>query len=204
MKSPGKTSFRLFSPLLILFCAFTLHSHAWAKSADNNAPVHIEADQMEMREKEDISIYTGDVRITKGSIKIRGDKIYIQNRNGALYSIKIEGTPATFYQLNDLNEAISAQSHKMEYLAGEGKLELKKSAILEKDKNRFSSEHIIYDTLKDIVKAGQASTDGSQNNTPPPRVKITIHPDRKPARKKSDPKKSTEEKAAEKNTAPAS
>lgn len=209
MKSLGKTSFRLFSPLLIFFCTFTLHTHAWAKSTDNNAPVHIEADQMEMREKEDISIYTGDVEITKGSIKITGDKIYIKNKDGTLYSIKIDGSPATFYQLNDLNEAISAQSHKMEYLAKEGKLELKKNAVLEKNKNRFSSEHIIYDTLKDIVKAGQASVNeaqnGSQNNgQPPPRVKITIHPDRKPALKKSTQKKPVQKKPAEKNTAPES
>ncbi|HED32612.1 MAG TPA: lipopolysaccharide transport periplasmic protein LptA [Gammaproteobacteria bacterium] len=188
MKRPGKTSFRLLSPLLMLFCTFSLHTHAWARSADNNAPVHIEADQMEMREKEDISIYTGDVKITKGSIKITGDRIYIQNKNGALHSIKIDGSPATFYQLNDLNEAISAQSHKMEYLANEGKLELKKNAVLEKNKNRFSSEHIVYDTLKDVVRAGQAdagsSQNGSPNNTQPPRVKITIHPDKKPAQKK--------------------
>jgi len=215
MKSPGKTSFRLFSLLPVFFCAFTLHTHAWAKSTDNNAPVHIEADQMEMREKEDISIYTGDVEITKGSIKITGDKIYIKNKDGTLYSIKIDGSPATFYQLNDLNEAISAQSHKMKYLANEGRLELKKNAVLEKNKNRFSSEHIIYDTLKDIVKAGQNNTGNSKSNgQPPPRVKITIHPDRKPtptkpARKKTvpqktDQKKSTEETLAEKNTVPAS
>jgi len=44
-----------WSALLLATLLFS-HSATWAKSADNNAPVHIEADQMEMREKDDISI----------------------------------------------------------------------------------------------------------------------------------------------------
>ncbi|VAW71705.1 hypothetical protein MNBD_GAMMA10-1606, partial [hydrothermal vent metagenome] len=152
-----------WSALLLATLLFS-HSATWAKSADNNAPVHIEADQMEMREKDDISIYTGDVKITKGSIKITGDKVIIQNKKGQLYSIKINGRPATFFQITDLNEEITAQSHKMDYNAQHGMLELEKKAILEKNKNRFSSEHILYDTLKDIVKAGRGSSGDSQNS----------------------------------------
>ncbi len=182
MKRHIKTVFRLFFPPLLLFLVlFFLHISAWAKSSDNDAPVHIEADQMEMREKDSISIYTGKVKVTRGSIKITGDKIIIKNKNGELYSINIDGKPATFYQLNDLNEAISAESHKMDYTADSGTLELIKKAIPEKNKNRFSSDHIIYDTLNDIVKAGSTNILGSQpGQQKTPRVKITIHPEKKP------------------------
>ncbi|VAW65430.1 hypothetical protein MNBD_GAMMA11-2358 [hydrothermal vent metagenome] len=183
MKSQDNAASRLCLPAWLLFSALlSVHLSAWAKTADNDSPVHIEADQMEMREKDDISIYTGDVRITKGSIKITGDRVVIQNKNGVLYNIKIDGRPATFYQLNDLGETITAQSHKMDYKAENGTLELKTKAVLEKNKNRFSSEHIIYDTLNDIVKAGTEQPVGSQNGSqPPPRVKITIHPEKKSA-----------------------
>ncbi len=183
MKLHAKTAFILFFPPLL-----TLHASVFAKTSDNDAPVHIEADQMEMRQRDNISIYTGNVKINRGSIKITGDKIVIQNKNGALYSIKINGKPATFYQLNDLNEAITAESYKMDYIADSGTLVLKRKALLEKNKNRFRSEHIIYDTLNDIVKAGRSdapdSPTGSQHNTqPPPRVKVTIHPEKKPEKK---------------------
>ncbi|VAW61025.1 hypothetical protein MNBD_GAMMA09-455 [hydrothermal vent metagenome] len=184
MKRHNKLTFMFFFPLLL-----TLHFVVSAKSSDNDAPVHIEADQMEMREKENISIYTGDVRITRGTIKITGDKIVIQNKDGKLHSINIDGKPATFYQLNDLNEDIAAESRVMNYSADSGTLELKKNALLEKNKNRFSSEHIIYDTLNDIVKAGNTSPPDPQQKIRQgpqqlPRVKVTIHPEKKPGKNK--------------------
>ena len=155
----------------LLFCAAPL-----AKSTDKSAPLNIEADKLEMHEKDGTSIYHGNVKITKGSLKITGDKIVIENKNGKLHKIKINGKPATFYQLNDLNETISAESHFMDYKANTGILELKQKALLLKSKNRFSSEHIIYDTLKDIVKAGKQNSATTQEA---PRVKITIYPENK-------------------------
>jgi len=159
---------------LLLLLALLYSTLVTAKSADKEAPLHIEADQVEMRERDSISIYTGHVKITKGSLKITGNKIIIKSRNGNLQLIKIQGEPATFFQLNDLGEEVSAESFQMDYLADNGLLELKEQALLVKNQNRFSSQHIIYDTQKDIVKAGinnQISDDQQ-----PPRVKITINP----------------------------
>jgi len=158
---------------MILF-ALLYNISAFSKSTDKDAPLHIEADQLEIREKDSVSIYNGHVKITKGTMKISGDKIIIKNKNGSLYKIHINGTPATFYQLNDIDEVISAESYIMDYEAKTGLLELKEKALLLKNKNRFSSEHIIYNTLDDIVKAGNHNKPDSQET---PRVKITIHPE---------------------------
>lgn len=164
---------KALAKLVFLFFLFNTLP-VMGKSADKDAPLNIEANQVEMRERDNISIYSGHVKITKGSLKITGDKIIIKTKDGNLEHIDINGTPATFYQLNDLDEEISAQSNQMDYQANSGILELKDSASLVKNQNRFSSQHIIYDTLKDIVKAGHDSktTDPDQ----PPRVKITIKP----------------------------
>ncbi len=159
--------------LALLGLLFTSSAHALG--TDSDAPVHIEADQVEMHEKEGISIYSGHVRITKGSIKISGERITIKNRNGRLHLILILGEPATFSQLNDQGEEISARSMRMEYRADNGLLELKEDAQLVKNQNRFNSAHIIYDTQKDIVTAGQEAQKDSQEA---PRVQITIQPDK--------------------------
>lgn len=160
---------------LFLLLLLTFSSHLVAKTSDNDAPIHIEADQLEMRQQEGISIYHGNVEISKGSLKINGDKIIVTHKNGSLYRITIAGKPATFYQLTDLNEAISAEGYHIEYVASTGMLELKQKALLLKNKNEFSSEHIFYDTLKDIVKAGQES---KASTGKVPRVKITIYPEK--------------------------
>lgn len=162
-------------PLLKL-AIFTLlfSSSTHAMKADRDAPAHIEADRVEMHEKKDYSIYTGNVKITKGSITLKGDTITIKNRDGNLHLITLEGTPATFSQKNDLGEEVSAESRNMEYRADSGLLELREDALLVKNKNRFSSAHIIYDTREDIIKAGH---DNQVETTQPPRVQITIQPD---------------------------
>ncbi|MCW9048413.1 MAG: lipopolysaccharide transport periplasmic protein LptA [Gammaproteobacteria bacterium] len=154
--------------------ALLFNVNAVAKSTDKEAPLHIEADQLEIREKDSVSIYNGHVKITKGTMKISGDKIIIKNKDGRLHTIHINGKPATFYQLNDLDEVVSAESYIMDYKSKTGLLELKEKALLLKNKNQFSSEHIIYNTLDDIVKAGNHKTPDSQET---PRVKITIHPE---------------------------
>jgi lipopolysaccharide export system protein LptA len=168
--------------ILILF-VFFFNISAFAKSTDEDAPLHIEADELEMHENEGTSIYKGNVKINKGSIKITGDKIVISNKNGRLHRVQVNGKPATFYQLNDLDEAINAESYIMDYKAKTGILELKEKAILLKNKNHFSSEHIIYNTLKDIVKAGNHNAPSAQQK---PRVKITIYPE---TSKKQTPEK---------------
>lgn len=153
-----------------------------AKTSDEDAPLHIEADQLEIHDKDNFSIYKGNVIINKGSLKITGDKIVIKNKDAKLNSVHITGKPATFFQLNDLDESINAESKVMNYQAQSGMLELKQNAKLIKNKNHFSSEHIIYNTFEDIVKAGNQKA-GNQNSgeaAKPPRVKITIYPENKP------------------------
>lgn len=66
---------------------------AYGKSADSNAPINIEADAVEMREAEGISIYTGNVRISRGSIEFTGEKITITSQAGRLQQIEIEASP---------------------------------------------------------------------------------------------------------------
>ena len=156
--------------LLLLFVNLT----AQARSADKEAPVSIEADQLEMRQQDNISIYRGHVKIQKGSLKITGDMIVIKSKDGDLHHIKVKGKPATFFQKNDLGEAIKAESNEMDYLVKTGILELKDNALLVQNNNQFSSSHIIYNTLKDIVTAGLNNKKSSKDK---PRVKITFHPE---------------------------
>jgi lipopolysaccharide export system protein LptA len=152
---------------------------AHGKSEDSRAPINIEADAVEMREAEGISVYTGNVKINRGSIEFNGDKITIISQAGQLQQIEIEGRPATFHQLNDQNEDIRAQGLHMRYLAADDTLELNGEALLVKQQSRFSSEHIIYDAGRDMVTAGQlqggpaAAADPAEK----PRVKITLHPE---------------------------
>lgn len=153
-------------------------SAGYAKTSDADQPLNIEADSVEIREKDGTSIYKGQVKISRGSLKISGDLIFVHTINNKLNKIRVEGKPARFSQLNDLDQEISAESHKMEYLANTGRLTLKEKAVLVQNHNRFSSEHIIYDTRKDIVQAGDSPDPDNTSEDKPKRVMITIHPEK--------------------------
>jgi len=166
MMRPG--NFLYFLILLLL------SNVVMAKTSDANMPVNISADSVEIREKEGISIYRGNVNISKGSMLIQGELIHIYSGDKGLTKIHVEGKPARFRQLNDQDEEISSQSDEMEYTADDGILTLIRNAILVQNLNNFSSQHIVYDTKNDVVQAGK--DEAKNTDTEPGRVTITIQP----------------------------
>ena len=171
----------LLLPVLLLSSSL-----CFARASDDDQPINIEADSVEIREQQGISIYRGSVKISRGSMIIKGELITIHNTPQGLEKIVVEGKPASFRQLTDMDEEISAQSLEMTYVASNGLLVMKKQAILVQKQNKFTSEHIIYDTRKDIVQAGENSTSGDSET--PQRVTITIQPE------KDDQQNSNEQK----------
>jgi len=145
-----------------------------AKSSDAEQAMYIEADSVEIREQEGISIYKGNVIIKRGSTLIKGQLIYIYQNNNVIDRITAEGNPASFKQLNDQDQEILAQCLDMEYQNTQGVLVLKQQALLVQHKNRFTSEHIVYNTRKDIVQAGSDNENGEPGKQ---RVTITIQPE---------------------------
>lgn len=155
--------------------ALTLSPLALAKTSDREQPMHIEADSVEINELKGISIYRGNVVIRRGSTVIKGNLIHIYQKNNAIERITIEGTPASFRQLNDQDQEVLAESQNMEYQNTEGILVMKKKALLVQHNNRFSSDQIIYNVRKDIVQAGSESKNNTDNGGD--RVTITIQPE---------------------------
>ena len=51
---------------------------AWAEKADRGKPMNIEADALRYDDVKQVSIFTGRVVLTKGSIQIRGDRLEVR------------------------------------------------------------------------------------------------------------------------------
>ena len=159
---------------IVFFCAPQL---ALAAQQDGELPLNIEADQLKIDEKKGSSIYSGHVKISRGSLLIKGDRVIIQTeKNNGLKSIQVEGSPASFRQRNDEGQLISAQAQKMMYQNHSGVLTLNQDAELVQKQNTFRAEKIIYNTRTDIVQAG-AKDPHKKDSGGNERVFITIHPD---------------------------
>ncbi len=135
----------------------------------SNAPVNIYADRMQYDIQSGRSEYHGNVRVTQNNIELTGDRVFAYQENNDLKNIKVEGSPAIYRQLSEDGKYINAQSMRMEYFADTNRLVLTEKARLEQAGHIVESEKIVYDTVREIIIAG--------NDTQSERVNITITPD---------------------------
>ncbi len=145
-----------------------------ALSSDRMQPVYIEANHAEINDKQGISIYRGDVKLTRGSMHLTADTLTVHHSGNAIDELVAIGNPATYREIQDKNNSeVRANAGRMEYHAGTGQLVLLHDAKLWQDVNEFGSERIVYDTNTELVNAGDLDSNSQ-------RVHITIHPKDQP------------------------
>lgn len=142
---------------------------AYSKSVDNQQPIHVEADSLEVRDNDNISIYTGNVKLTQGSLEIHSDLLTLYfDDNKILTLMKISGAPATFRQLNDSNLEITGEAMEMEYRESESTLLLLDKAKLTQGADIIESNKINLNIDSNSVEAGSVEPDN--------RVRMLIQP----------------------------
>jgi len=146
-----------------------LPGQLWALSTDSEQPSEVEADELEVRDQEKISIYLGNVVMVQGSLEINADRVVIHlNEANELVLIEMTGTPATFRQLNDDQQEILGEALNIDYKQSESLLELRDSARVSQAGDIIESDLILVNTESSSLQAG--STESDQ------RVKMLIQP----------------------------
>lgn len=157
--------------LSVLLCVSTMTTYAERRLApDPDAPINIQADHMKYEFQSGISVYTGNVRVTQNEMVLTGDKVVAIQQDKVVKNIKVTGSPATYRQLAEDGGYINAQSRQMEYQAKNNRLLLTDKARLEQAGSVMESEQIVYDTVNEVVIAGDESASK--------RVNITITPEK--------------------------
>ena len=158
-----------YASLLLLLATVLAAPRIMALSSDPDQPIYLEADSAELHEQAGTIIYRGNVFLTQGSIRMRGDQLVVEKQAvGKL--ITMTGKPVTFRQQPDGDgEEIHGSSLRAEYYTDTGILIMYEQAVVDQGANRFSSDRIEYDSNKSTVRAGAAAS-GSD------RVHSTIQP----------------------------
>lgn len=128
---------------------------AWAERADRDKPTVIDSNTLSHDEQRQVTIFTGNVVLTKGSLSLRGDRMELwQDQAGNYFGI-VNGKPARFRQKREgVNEFIEGESLTLDY---DGKTEtvlLIGNAILrrlEGDllKDRVSGDRLTYNNISE-------------------------------------------------------
>ena len=140
-------------------------------------PIDLDADQAEIDNARGVSVYTGNVVLTRGFRRITGDRMTVHLTRDdagdqALDHVVVEGEPAVYnQQATEDRRAVEAEAPRMEYhAAGPERIILLEGARLVQGRNTFSGERIEYKVADDVVNARGEPDTGR-------RVQITLFPD---------------------------
>ena len=111
----------LLRPLALALALAAAFGPAHAEKADRNKPMNIEADALRYDDLKQISVFTGNVVVTKGTITVRGARMEVrQDPEGYQYGVvtAAPGKRAYFKQKRDApggNEWIEGEGDTIEY-----------------------------------------------------------------------------------------
>ena len=172
---------RLKLALSLLFVCMLFSTPALALKSDREQAIHIESDRVEIKEKEEISHYTGHVYLTQGTLKITADDVKVILKDGELNKIIIKGKPAKIEQKPDENQQlVQSEALHIEYFAGEEYLLLKENALWQQGENHISGNVLEYYTRTSTVKARK--TEGDEDA----RVQAVIQPKKNKANNETE------------------
>lgn len=107
----------VFSFFLLLACS--VPGAVWAEKADRNKPMNIEADAMRYDDVGQVSVFSGRVRLTKGTIVIRGAQMEVRQDAAGYQFGRVTGTaeePAFYRQKREgQNEYVEGEAVSIVY-----------------------------------------------------------------------------------------
>ncbi len=158
------------SPVLsMIFLAALLPLQLTAAPNDKSHPIEVEADALEVRDNDNISIYTGNVSLQQGSLLIGADRLVIHfNAAKELELMEMTGNPATFRQLNGAGREMLGEAEKLDYREPDSLLVLTGNARFSSNGDIIESSTISINTETDLIEAS--------NTEPDKRVRMTIQP----------------------------
>lgn len=156
----------------LLIAGFALLSpSASALREDADQPIHIEGNDTVIDQANETIVYTGDVEVVQGTLRVAGDKMVVKVKNEQVQQITTIGTPARYkQQLEDDQGEVEAQADSIVYHTSQERIYLNGRATLVQQGNKLAGESIRYDIVKGQVDASAGETSG--------RVRMELSPDK--------------------------
>lgn len=149
--------------LLILLSLWT--GYVLSLPSDINEPIEVRAQTVVIDENKGLSLYTGNVSVTQGSLTLSAEKIQLFSNQTEVTKVIAKGTKKNraHYKQNQENQPrfVEAAAINIIYLIKKEFIHLQGNAHLIQGLDSFSGDTLDYDIKNDKVIAEQ-SKDGTQ------------------------------------------
>lgn len=152
MKQRNVSHSLLLGAVLLVYAAT-----GFAERADHAKPVHLESDQVRIDDANQVSVFTGNVVLTQGTLTIRGDKIVVvQDKSGFKHGTAT-GNLASFRQKREgLDEYVEGYGQRIEYDTGSEIMEIFGRGRVKRGQDDVRGEHITYNSKTEIFQVNSA------------------------------------------------
>lgn len=155
-----------------------------ALQMDTDQPLEIEADAARLDEVEQVTVYTGDVVVTQGSLRMWGDRLTVRyDDEQRIDTATLTGRPARFVQsAREGQPETRGHASRIDYHAQVGRIELIDDAEITQQGRLFSGPKLAYDLNRRVwvAKGAPAPPGAATGRGTGGRVRVVIPP-RRPA-----------------------
>ncbi len=153
---------------------------AWAEKADRNKPMQIEADSMRYEDAQQITVFTGKVVATKGTIVIRGSRVEVRQDPESNQYGTVTGTPkerAFFRQKREgLDEFIEGEAETLIYNGKADTVRFETNAVIRRFRGTTLADEVTGAVINYENTTEKFSVDGSAAGAAAGRVRAVITP----------------------------
>ncbi|WP_090628653.1 lipopolysaccharide transport periplasmic protein LptA [Nitrosomonas marina] len=170
---------------------FIISFSVFAERSDRDKPIYLEADRatvedINRKDSTRVSIFTGNVILTQGTLRISADKVVIKEDINGFRHATATGNLVSFRQKRDgVDEYVEGWSKRVEYDNKIDKIELFKQARLRRGEDEVNGDYISYNMNSEFFQVIGSHERGEQTDTDN-RVRIIIQPKNKSAESSSE------------------
>lgn len=156
----------------VLFAA-ALPAHAL--TSDRNQPIEIEADQGSLDQKNQTTVFSGNVVVVQGTLNLHASSVRVAKLPDDQQEMTATGNPVRFSQQLDNNKGtVRGQGNRVEYSSGSGVVKLIGNAKVSRDGDRAEGAVITYNTHTEVYTVDGSGAPGAKKR----RVTVVIQPNR--------------------------
>lgn len=167
----------IFNTLAFICMPVLLPSLAISLESDRDQQIEIESDSAELREVEGLTltVYSGNVRMSQGSILLLADTMTIYIEDGDVSRLVATGDRAYYEQIPaEGQEKITAQGKTIEYILADDVINLIEQASLAQEGATLNANRITYDVRNSLLIGNKSTSTVGGNQGPKERVKVVI------------------------------
>ena len=155
---------------LFLLLGILFTNPVLAERADSNKPVHLESDRATVKNtgrsnnENRVSVFTGNVILTQGTMIIRSDKMEIEEDEDGFQSFVAYGNLVSYRQKSEgKDEYVEGWGERMEFDSRADKVEFFNQARLRRGSDEVHGEYISYESTTEFFQVNNGTNTNAKN-----------------------------------------